>query len=105
MKIPDEMNVWEGFGVYLCDSAIYEALAEECSELTHAALKMARVLRGENPTPVSEAEAMEMVVEELTDVISCVIALWLNVDPEQAIAKFERMQRRCYERSPWAKWD
>lgn len=48
---------------------------------------------------------MEMVVEELTDVISCVIALGPNVDPEQAIAKFERMQRRCYERSPWAKWD
>lgn len=105
MKIPDEMNVWKKFGVYICQPAMYEALAEECAELAQAALKMARVLRGENPTPVSEAEAMEMVVEELTDVISCAIALGLNVDPEQAVTKFERMQRRCYERSPWAKWD
>lgn len=46
-----------------------------------------------------------MVVEELTDVISCVIGLELDVDPEQAVTKFKRMQQRCYERSPWAKWD
>lgn len=103
MKIPDEMNVWEDFGVYICPPAMYEALAEECSELTQAALKMARVLRGENPTPVSVIEATAMVIEEFTDVISCAIGLELDVDPEQAITKFKRMQQRCYERSPWSK--
>ena len=30
-------------------AACYEALAEECMELAHCALKLARVLRGDNP--------------------------------------------------------
>lgn len=36
------------------EAATYELLAEECIELAHAALKMARVKRGENPTPATE---------------------------------------------------
>ncbi len=35
------------------EPAVYEQLAEECSELAKAALKMARILRNENPTPVT----------------------------------------------------
>ena len=34
-------------------SAKLEQLAEEAAELSQAALKLARVLRGENPTPVN----------------------------------------------------
>lgn len=33
------------------EPALLEQLAEECSKLSQAALKLARKLRGENPTP------------------------------------------------------
>lgn len=35
------------------EAARWEQLAEECAELGHAALKVARILRGENPAPVN----------------------------------------------------
>lgn len=52
-----------------------EQLAEEAAELAHAALKLSRILRGESPTPVSEAEAREALVREIADVMVCVDAL------------------------------
>ena len=51
------------------DAACYEQLAEEASELAHACLKAARILRGENPTPAILEEVHEKVEEEYTDVI------------------------------------
>ena len=38
-------------------AAALEQLAEEASELTKASLKMARIIRGDNPTPVAYEEA------------------------------------------------
>lgn len=35
-----------------------------------------------------------MVREELTDVVSCAIALGLEVDDDQSVRKFRRMQER-----------
>ena len=52
-----------------------EQLAEEAAELAHAALKLSRILRGESPTPVSEAEAREALVREIADVMVCVDAV------------------------------
>ena len=52
-----------------------EQLAEECAELGHAALKLARILRGENPTPVGEAEARGRLTEEVADVMVTVDSL------------------------------
>lgn len=43
-------------------------LAEECSELAQAALKLRRVFDGTNPTPMKEEEAMEHLYEEIADV-------------------------------------
>lgn len=40
------------------EAAMLEQLAEECTELAKAALKMARIIRKENPTPVTEKEAI-----------------------------------------------
>lgn len=40
--------------------AVLEQCAEELAELTQAALKMARKLRGENPTPMTHAQAAEI---------------------------------------------
>lgn len=49
-------------------AAVLEQLAEECAELGQAALKYARILRKENPTPVTESEAIRNFFEELADV-------------------------------------
>ena len=35
------------------EAAMLEQLAEECTELAKAALKMARIIRKENPSPIS----------------------------------------------------
>lgn len=75
MNISDTMNIWKNWNQYTTIPAMYESLAEECAELAKAALKAARVIRGENPTPVSFTEAEQQVLEEFTDVISCAIAL------------------------------
>ena len=48
--------------------ALLEQCAEECMELAHACLKLARKLRGENPTPVTETTAIEHLIEEAADV-------------------------------------
>lgn len=62
MKTSDEvLQVIEAIGL----PAVLEQCAEELAELTQATLKMARKLRGENPTPVTHAQAAEHLHEEL----------------------------------------
>ena len=56
--------------------ALLEQCAEECEELAHVCLKMARKLRGENPTPVSKAELWEHINEEAADVETCIEQLY-----------------------------
>lgn len=55
----------------LTKAAALEQMAEEAAELAQAALKYARILRGENPTPVTEWEAMRHLSEEVADVLVC----------------------------------
>lgn len=62
----------------LGEPAILEQLAEECSELAQAALKLARLERGENPTPKSEEECVENLLEELGDVNLCMSVVEAN---------------------------
>lgn len=78
-------------------AALYEQLAEECSELAQASLKMARIIRGENPTPVTEQEAFSNVIEELSDVSLCADAL--EIDPDYNIMqnKEQRWEKRIRE--------
>ncbi len=52
-------------------AAALEQLAEEAAELTHAALKYARIIRGDNPTPVNLTDAHDALTEEMGDVILC----------------------------------
>lgn len=56
----------------LSEASLYEQLAEECVELAHACLKKARLLRGENPTPLTINDVDGMIREEYTDV--CVVS-------------------------------
>ena len=46
-------------------------LTEEAAELTHAAMKLRRVITGNNPTPIRLKDAQENIEEELADVIAC----------------------------------
>lgn len=51
-------------------AALLEQLAEESAELAQAALKMARKLRNENPTPKTHADCVSNLQEE-TRMWSC----------------------------------
>lgn len=78
----------------ISEAAVYEQLAEEAAELAQAASKCARILRGENPTPVSWEEAYKNLIEEFTDVKVCGNELNLIVDMEIYSAKMRRWQHR-----------
>jgi len=56
---------------YIGEPALYEHLAEECTELAKASLKYARLLRGENPMgPHTNFKLLEYdLAEEATDVL------------------------------------
>ena len=43
----------------------YEQLAEEAVELAHAAMKKARILRGENPTPMISSVADAYILKSI----------------------------------------
>ena len=70
---------------------ILEQLAEESSELTHAALKLARIKRGINPSPISETQAMENLVEELSDLI-LITRFVLDIEPDKEVIN-QKMKR------------
>lgn len=74
--------------------AMYTQLAEEATELAQAALKVARIMHGTNPTPISLIEAKDMVREEFTDVVQCATYLELGADYEQIKHKEERWANR-----------
>lgn len=78
----------------LSEAALYEQLAEECVELAHACQKKARLLRGENPTPLTKSDIDAMIDEEYTDVCLVAHLLYLHVDNEIYWFKLERWSER-----------
>jgi NTP pyrophosphatase (non-canonical NTP hydrolase) len=60
----------------------YAQLAEEAAELCHAALKMERVLRGTNPTPVTRFQAIDKLFEETADVLTALEVVNLHSNDE-----------------------
>ena len=75
-------------------AALYEQMAEEAAELAHAALKLSRIARGENPTPTTLCEAMEHLVEELSDLALILEVAGQQPDPEQMDKKLARWVAR-----------
>lgn len=67
---------------------IYEQLAEEAAELSQAANKMARALRGTNPTPKTEREAYNSLIEEYTDVVNVACNI-LDIHPDWLIGEYK----------------
>lgn len=97
------MNIDREIAKRLSVPATLEQLAEEAAELAQAALKYARVLRGENPTPVTKTEALQNLVEEKVDVEICLTVLAEKISMERAKeylvkkAKEERWLHRLEE--------
>lgn len=78
----------------LGEPAMLEMLAEELVECAHEALKLARVKRGENPTPRTEKEVRASLREEWTDVVQCAKELSLDVNWNQIEVKKKRFEER-----------
>lgn len=74
--------------------AMLEQLAEEATELAKSALKMARVLRGENPTPITRIQAFNSLAEEYTDTVQCANELCLTANKDQMMRKELRFKER-----------
>lgn len=59
----------------LGEPVLLEQTAEESAELTQACLKLARKIRGENPTPKDINELKNNLTEEIADVVLCIQTL------------------------------
>lgn len=77
------MNTYD-IAAIIGKSACLEQLAEECAELSKASLKYARILRNENPTPITQKKAILDLIEEIADVRLCieVIGCFTNLDTD-----------------------
>lgn len=62
------MNKIEFIEAKLGRAELLAQLAEEATELAHAALKLRRVYDGTNPTPKTVDEALDGIKEEIADV-------------------------------------
>lgn len=82
----------------LSDPELLAQLAEEAAELAQAALKMRRVMDGANPTPVTFQEAHNNLLEEISDVETCVAALLYNTPT----AVQARAELRAVKLERWA---
>lgn len=71
-------------------------LAEECTELAQAALKLRRAYDQTNPTPVSKDDAYQQMLEEIADVFLYLEQIQYNADyvGEIMLSKRERWKRR-----------
>ena len=76
---------------------LLDQLAEEATELAHAALKASRIMRGENPTPVNIREAESKLVEEWTDLCLVADVMGLNLDEDIYDGKLNRWEHRLSE--------
>ena len=83
--------------------AMLEQTAEECIELSHACLKLARYLRGGNKVYKTKEEIYSNLSEELADVYICIDELLeAGVISHESIdsnimTKLERMRKRLEE--------
>lgn len=75
-------------------AVLFEQLAEEATELAHAAQKMARKLRGENPTPVDEVFLTRIVHEEYNDVLNSAEVVGLESNQDLRREKMRRWIER-----------
>lgn len=68
------MTDLEYIAASLSEEDILCQIAEEAAELAQAALKLRRAITGTNPTPVTQEEAIDNLIEEYADTIG---AFWV----------------------------
>ena len=78
---------------------LLDQLAEEATELAHAALKTSLIMRGENPTPVTLRDAEAMVTEEWTDLCLVADVIGLSLDEDVYDGKLNRWENRLREKT------
>lgn len=84
-------------------SAMLEQTAEECVELAHACLKLARYYRAENKVyGKTEEELLDNLAEEMADVEICTMEIMKDLELyieylEQKDKKKERLKKRLEE--------
>lgn len=77
--------------------AVLEQYAEEAVEAAHAALKLSRILRGENPCRAEKLETLHKLIDESADVMVCMNAL-----EEADILEPTQMDSICmFKRTRW----
>lgn len=85
----------------MSEASRLEMLAEECAELSHAALKLSRILRHENPTPVTEDKARRNLTSEIADVLVAMNAVTTSRDiraiDSACTEKLDRWSERLQE--------
>lgn len=77
---------------HLPQDELLAQLAEECAELSQAALKLRRALTSINPTPVAADEARRNLVEEAADVYN-VLGLLLDAEDNAEIYSIIRRKK------------
>ena len=77
---------------HLPQDELLAQLAEECAELSQAALKLRRALTGINPTPGAADEARRNLVEEAADVYN-VLGLLLDAEDNAEIYSIIRRKK------------
>ena len=78
----------------LGEAELLDQYAEELTEEAKAALKLARVLRGNNPTPVKEMDARKSLIEEFSDIVNCARDLGLKPSEDLIQMKQKRFRLR-----------
>lgn len=76
----------------LPDRDLLEQLAEESAELSQAALKLIRAQgMNQNPTPISEDEVMNSLIEEANDVL--IVLVILGLADQSAVHDWRKLVR------------
>ena len=92
------MNLDEKIKLHIPQDELLAQLAEECAELSQAALKLRRALTGINPTPVTADEARRNLVEEAADVYNVLGLLLDAADNAEIYSIIRRKKARWLNR-------
>lgn len=83
----------------LSERDLLEGLAEEAAELSQAALKVIRAKEmGNNTTPMTEEDATENLMEEISDVLCYMKVMGVPVPDVNGNKKWKRWAERCRNR-------
>lgn len=99
MKVKKHVNPLRYIAAHIPEACMYDQLAEECTELAKAAMKMSRILREKNPTPITREQALADIEEEYTDVYHIAVVIFgMEPDMKQIEEKNIRWCNRIHDK-------